>query len=86
MWHFFPLQVNSLDRKRIFEELRFRNIGVQVNYLPAHLHPVFVDLGYRRGQFPVSEQFYGQEISLPLHTELGDSAVEMIVDTVKEVI
>ncbi len=67
MWHLFPIRVPPNKRKSIFEALREAGIGVQVNYLPAHLHPVFTKQGYKRGNFPISEQFYDSEISLPMH-------------------
>jgi len=67
MWHLFPIRVPAVKRKTIFEALREAGIGVQVNYLPAHLHPVFTKQGYRRGNFPNSEQYYDSEISLPMH-------------------
>jgi dTDP-4-amino-4,6-dideoxygalactose transaminase len=54
----------------LFNELRKNQIGVQVNYLPAHLHPVFSRKGFTKGDFPVSEDFYNGEISLPMHANL----------------
>ena len=40
-WHLYPIRVKSEYRTRIFNELRGHGIGVQVNYIPAHWHPVF---------------------------------------------
>jgi dTDP-4-amino-4,6-dideoxygalactose transaminase len=37
-----------------------------VNYLPAHLHPVLAKEGFCWGDFPKAENFYHQEISLPM--------------------
>jgi dTDP-4-amino-4,6-dideoxygalactose transaminase len=85
MWHLYPIQVPSLKRKRIFDRLRSEGFGVQVNYLPAHLHPVFSELGYKRGDFPISEEFYDREISLPMWPgilELGDDYFERIRDVI----
>ena len=69
MWHLFPIRVPAKLRRPIFEELRKNDIGVQVNYFPAHLQPVFRRLGYNYGDFPVAEQFYSTEISLPMHVD-----------------
>lgn len=66
MWHLFPLRVPSAKRREIFDLLRSKEIGVQVNYLPAHLHPVFKISGYTIGSFPEAEKFYNEEISLPI--------------------
>jgi dTDP-4-amino-4,6-dideoxygalactose transaminase len=70
MWHLFPIRVPSDLRRSVFEELRFNGIGVQVNYLPAHLQPVFTKQGFKPGDFPISEEFYATEISLPMHANL----------------
>jgi dTDP-4-amino-4,6-dideoxygalactose transaminase len=65
-WHLFPIRIEKVNRKNAYTQLRDAGFGVQVNYLPAHLHPVFSDKGYRWGDFPNSEDYYLQEISLPM--------------------
>ncbi len=70
MWHLFPLRAPAHLRKEIFNELRRNQIGVQVNYLPAHMQPVFSAKGFKKGDFPAAEDFYEREISLPMHTNL----------------
>ena len=80
-WHLFPIRVPVKSRKSLFSELRSKGIGVQVNYFPAHLHPVFQEKGFKVGQFPISEAFYDSEISLPMHCELSDRDLGRIVKT-----
>ena len=70
----------------MFEQLRAAGIGVQVNYLPVYWHPVFEDLGYRRGMCPNAEAFYAQEISLPLYADLTDSDQDRVIDEVRRVV
>ncbi|TPW77248.1 aminotransferase class V-fold PLP-dependent enzyme [Schumannella soli] len=82
VWHLYPLRVPAERRRAIFETLRADGIGVQVNYIPAYWHPVFEDLGYRRGQCPNAEDYYRREISLPLFPGLGDGDVERVIDSV----
>lgn len=86
MWHLYPLRVPAADRRRIFEELRERGILVQVNYIPVYWHPVFEDLGYRRGLCPVAEQYYREEISLPMYAALSDDDQSRVIDAVREVL
>ncbi|WP_138442501.1 aminotransferase class V-fold PLP-dependent enzyme [Sinomonas susongensis] len=85
-WHLYPLRVEAARRRAVFEELRRRGIGVQVNYIPAYWHPVFEDLGYRRGMCPAAEEYYSREISLPLFPGLTDGQVEMVIENVLEVV
>jgi len=82
VWHLYPLRVPASQRRRIFTELRESGIAVQVNYLPAYLHPAFTALGFKSGMCPVAEDFYEREISLPIHTSLSDQDVWRVADAV----
>lgn len=82
MWHLYPIQVESSERKTIFEELRKIGIGVQVNYIPAYWHPVFDEKSYPRGLCPEAENFYSRQISLPLHFQLSELQLEFISSAV----
>ena len=82
-WHLFPIQVDAQKRKEIFSKLRDVGIGVQVNYIPAYWHPVFANKGLERGMFPISDKFYSQEISLPMHSDLMDDQIVMVADYLK---
>lgn len=84
-WHLYPIRVQPEVRMRIFDELRRQGIGVQVNYMPAHWHPVFYDLGHRRGDFPLSEKFYESEISLPMFPNLEIDQVHTIADILLQI-
>ena len=81
MWHLYPLRVPHERRRRMVEHLRGEGIAVQVNYIPAYWHPVFADLGYRRGQCPQAEAYYRREISLPLFADLTDGDVDRVIET-----
>jgi dTDP-4-amino-4,6-dideoxygalactose transaminase len=70
-WHLFPIRVPAESRKSAFAELRAKGIGVQVNYIPAYLHPVFASEQYPQGLCPIAEKFYSEEISLPIHFGLS---------------
>lgn len=83
MWHLYPLRVLDDRRRDLFDHLRARSIGVQVNYIPVYWHPVFADLGYRRGMCPNAELFYRQELSLPLWPDLSDSDVDRVIGEVR---
>jgi dTDP-4-amino-4,6-dideoxygalactose transaminase len=84
MWHLFPVHVPPEFRGSIFENLRSFGIGVQVNYIPAHWHPAFNASNELLDNFPVSNDFYRSEISLPMHTEVSDQDFEYIVEKLQE--
>ncbi|NBE96483.1 aminotransferase class V-fold PLP-dependent enzyme [Nonomuraea sp. KC401] len=80
-WHLYPVRVRDGRRREVYDRMRAAGIGVQVNYLPAYLHPVFEDLGYRRGLCPVAEAYYAEELSLPLFPCLSDVQQERVAET-----
>lgn len=86
MWHLFPIRVEAARRRGVFDFLRANGVLVQVNYIPAYWHPVFEDLGYRRGLCPVAEQYYREEISLPMFAGLTESDQDRVIELVREAV
>lgn len=80
-WHLYPLRILEGRRRLVFERMRAAGIGVQVNYIPVYRHPVYADMGYKRGCCPNAEQFYSEELSLPLYPDLTDSQVDWVIDS-----
>jgi dTDP-4-amino-4,6-dideoxygalactose transaminase len=68
-WHLYMVQLEEgaarTSRDAVFEALRARQIGVNVHYLPIHLHPYYRGLGFTPGQFPVAEAFFAPLLTLP---------------------
>ncbi|WP_199430822.1 DegT/DnrJ/EryC1/StrS family aminotransferase [Qaidamihabitans albus] len=83
MWHLYALRVLDGRRRALYEHLRGAGIGVQVNYIPAYWHPVFEDLGYRRGLCPAAEGFYREQLSLPLFPDLTDADVDRVIEEIR---
>jgi dTDP-4-amino-4,6-dideoxygalactose transaminase len=89
-WHIYPLRIHpehlTIDRNRFIEELKARKIGTSVHFIPIHYHPYYRDrFGWRPGLFPVAEDYFQREISLPLYPSMTDSEVEDVVQAVLEV-
>jgi len=90
-WHLYPIRVESAKlcggRTQIFRALRAENIGVNVHYIPVHLHPYYRDcLGYRGGEFPVAERAYEQLISLPMFHGMSNADAEDVIKAVNKVV
>ena len=90
-WHLFPIRLQleklSADRSQIFSALRAENIGVNVHYIPVHLHPYYRDrFGYRGGEYPVAEQAYERLISLPMFHGMTDRDIEDVILAVSKVV
>ncbi|MBP2111743.1 UDP-4-amino-4,6-dideoxy-N-acetyl-beta-L-altrosamine transaminase [Paenibacillus silagei] len=89
-WHLFivRLQLPKLKatRKTVFQALQKENIGVNVHYIPAYLHPYYESLGFRKGICPVAESCYEEFITLPLYAGMDAEDVMDVVAAVKKVI
>ena len=46
------------EHKKIFKNMRMKNIGVQLHYIPIHTHPFYKKLGFKYGDFPQSEIYH----------------------------
>ena len=77
--------IRAMRRDDLMSFLKQRGIGSTVYYpVPLHLQPILKDLGYRRGDFPVSEKASEEVLSLPMFPELTDDEVTRVVDTIGE--
>ncbi|MFD8560332.1 DegT/DnrJ/EryC1/StrS family aminotransferase [Streptosporangium canum] len=85
-WHLYAVGVLDGRRREVYERMRQAGIGVQVNYLPAYRHPVFADMGYRRGMCPVAEEFYARQLSLPLFPDLTDSDQDRVIEALHAIL
>jgi perosamine synthetase len=90
-WHLYPIRLNleklSADRGKIFRALRAENIGVNVHYIPVHLHPYYRDrFGDHAGEYPIAEDAYERLMSLPMFHGMSDGDVEDVIAAVKKVI
>lgn len=90
-WHLYPIRLDlarvSAGRAEIFRALRAENIGVNVHYIPVHLHPYYRErFGYRGGEFPIAENAYESLISLPMFQGMRDADVEDVIRAVDLVI
>jgi len=89
-WHLYPIRLHleklAADRAQIFRALRAENIGVNVHYIPVHLHPYYRDrFGYRPGDYPVAENAYERLLSLPMFHGMSDEDAEDVVRAVEKV-
>jgi dTDP-4-amino-4,6-dideoxygalactose transaminase len=90
-WHIYALRLNldhlAIDRARFIEELKARNIGTSVHFIPIHLHPYYRDkYGYKPDDFPVAFREYQRLISLPLNLRMSDRDVEDVIEAVLDVV
>jgi len=75
------------DRAMIFSALRAEGIGVNVHYVPVHLHPYYRErLGTKPGQCPLAEKAYEEILSLPIFPRMTDTDIQDVVNAVSKVV
>jgi dTDP-4-amino-4,6-dideoxygalactose transaminase len=83
VWHLYV--VRSENREALRTHLAERGITAIMHYpTPIHLQPAYQELGYKLGDFPVTEQLAEQVLSLPMYAELGDDQIEYVVEAIRE--
>ena len=84
--HIFHLYVVRVaDREALMDDLKSKGIATGLHYpIPIHLQPAYAELGYKRGDFPVTEEYAELILSLPIFPELDDDKVTYVTDAIRE--
>lgn len=88
-WHLFVIRLRPemlrINRDEFFALMCERGIGVNVHYIPVHLHPYYRRrFGYAPGDFPAAEAVSAAAITLPLFPGMTDDEVAHVAETVTE--
>ncbi|HAM26674.1 MAG TPA: erythromycin biosynthesis sensory transduction protein eryC1, partial [Microbacteriaceae bacterium] len=85
VWHLFVVRV--AERERVMAELSDAGIGVGIHYpTPVHLTEAYAGLGYRRGQFPVTETAADRILSLPMFPQLTSEQQERVAEALRDAV
>jgi dTDP-4-amino-4,6-dideoxygalactose transaminase len=83
VYHLYVIRVKDRDGLRI--HLQDKGVATGIHYpIPIHLQPAYRDLGYGKGSFPVTEEYAGQILSLPMYAELTPGSIEYVAETIRE--
>jgi perosamine synthetase len=90
-YHLYVIRVKydmiHTTKAALFKALRAEGIGVNVHYIPVHLHPYYQKrFGTKPGLCPVAEQAYEEIISLPIFPKMTDGDVNAVITAVKKVV
>jgi UDP-4-amino-4,6-dideoxy-N-acetyl-beta-L-altrosamine transaminase len=89
-WHLFVIRLNleKIDKnhRQVFEELRAKEIGVNLHYIPVHTQPYYQKLGFQWGDFPQAEQYYHEAISLPLYYGLTERNQDRVIEALQAIL
>lgn len=83
VYHLYMIQCEERDGLR--QALAARGIETGLHYpTPVHLEKAYSNLGYRSGDFPVSEHLARQSVSLPIYPELSPAAADYVASSIRE--
>jgi len=90
-WHLYVIRLNlerlKINRNQFIEELKARNIGTSVHFIPIHLHPYYRDkYDYKPDDFPIAYREYQCILSLPIYPKMTDQDVQDVIEAVVDVI
>ena len=88
-YHLYVIKVKDTfskqkSRDKIYSELIEMGIGVNLHYLPVHLHPYYRKLGFFDNQYPVSENYADNALSIPIFYSLTDDQQTKVIDSIKQ--
>ena len=76
----------SLSHKEVFEKLRKKSIGVNLHYIPVHTQPYYTNMGFKLNDFPLSEKYYSEAISIPLFHTMSKAQQKEVVTVLTQVL
>ncbi|MBI2101504.1 DegT/DnrJ/EryC1/StrS family aminotransferase [Candidatus Woesearchaeota archaeon] len=77
--------VRAKNRQRLAEHLSSREIQTGVHYpTPIHLQEAYSHLGYKKGGFPVAEQYADEILSLPMFPELTEEQISHVSKSIRD--
>ena len=90
-WHLYILRLNldrlNISRNQFIVELKERNIGTSVHFIPLHLHPYYQEhYDYEAMDFPVAFEEYSRAISLPAYSKMSDADVQDVIRIILELV
>ena len=85
-FHLYIIRViekDGIDRKVIFEKLRNEGVYVNIHYIPIYRQPYY-SKEFDINDFPNSEKYYSEAISLPIYPSLKEEQIKEVVDIVNK--
>lgn len=70
------------SHRQVFESLRAQGVGVNLHYIPVHTQPYYQAMGFAVGDYPQSERYYAEAISLPMYATLQETQVRDVVKAI----
>ncbi len=89
-WHLYVVRLNldkvNKSKAKIFADMKKCGITLNLHYIPVHTQPYYSKLGFHHGDFPVSEKYYEEAVTLPIYYGLTDEQQDEVCSALTEVL
>ena len=83
VYHLFVIRTQKRDE--LMQFLKDNQIYTGMHYpIPCHLQNAYKNLGYKKGDFPISEQYANEILSLPMSEQLKEEEIKYVSEKIKE--
>ena len=81
VWHIFAIR--CAERDRLQKHLEEHGVQTQIHYpVPPHLAPCYAFLGHKAGDFPLTERYADEELSLPIYYGMTEDETQLVIEAV----
>lgn len=88
-FHLYPIRNNEAKsgktQRQLYDLLLQENVAANLHYIPVHRHPYYEKLGFKAGDFPESERFHREVISLPIFSSLLEVEQNSVINSIAKV-
>ena len=85
-YHLYVIRVKESRHKKIFSQLRDNGIGVNLHYIPIYHQPYYEQFGYNKRDYPNTEKYYSQAVSLPIFPKFTSSDQSKVISVLKSLL
>jgi len=83
VYHLYVIKTKSRDE--LIERLKLRGVKTGIHYpIPLHLQEAYKDLGYKQGDFPITERLCQEVLALPIYPELKQEEIKYISNIINK--
>ncbi|UXL40472.1 UDP-4-amino-4,6-dideoxy-N-acetyl-beta-L-altrosamine transaminase [Pseudomonas fragi] len=72
--------------RQVFEALRELGIGVNLHYIPVHTQPYYERMGFKPDDFPQSQTYYQEAISIPMFQTMTDEQQDEVIAALRQAV
>ena len=89
-WHLYIVRVDftkiGFSKKELFTRMKEKGIMLNLHYIPVHTQPYYHKLGFKAGNFPVSEKYYEEAFTLPLYYNFTEDQQIYVINCLDKII